>query len=325
MQLISPTLFPDINKLLSICVDTLCYFPFYLDMANNPRHQEVLLQNQTLWVKRWTGHLGHGEDSHGNRSIYIRLGASSGDAGILDNPKPSDTKSASATEFYQFISSFSNEAFYVAFVDQFCRSDGEEENELILSAFSHAAMLECLTLDRPHLIPTYLNIHLTRMARPKDTPQQAIALRNLTWLDEFYKTIYDSRFSGKGDNAPMPPLMWRPLLLAAECNSDAHLPQLCADPQVQAALRAYHCGEGVAFGAPMSSAERDARMRVVRQVVFYLMRTNMPPGGVLAHLREEVQATHGEILEAMAKSKGGKEGVSAQHCRQRKIFWLRKS
>ena len=306
-QLISPTLFPDINRLLSIRVDTPRYFPFFLDIANNPRHREVLLRSQTLWVKRRTGHLGYGEDPRGSRSIYVRSGASSGDAAVLDNPKASDAKSASATEFYQFISSFSNEAFYVAFVDRFCRSDGEEEEELILSAFSHAAMLECLTLDRPHLIPTYLNIHLTRHVRPGDHPQHTLALRDLAWLDEFYKNIYDARFSGKGDNAPMPPLMRRPLLLAAERKIDAHLPRLRADPQVQAALRAYHRGEGLVFSAPASSADRDARTRVVRQLAFYLTQTNVPPGGVLAQMREEALTTHEEVVATVGAAIGGEE------------------
>lgn len=306
-QLISPTLFPDVNRLLSIRVDTPRYFPFFLDIANNPRHRDVLLRNQTLWVKRRTGHLGYGEDPRGSRSIYIRSGASSGDAAVLDNPKASDAKSASATEFYQFMSSFSNEAFYVAFVDRFCRSDGEDEKELVLSAFSHAAMLECLTLDRPHLILTYLNIHLTRSVRPGDYPQHTLALRDLSWLDEFYKNIYDARFSGKGDNAPMPPIMRRPLLLAAERTVDTHLPLLHADPQIQAALRAYHRGEGLEFNAPRSSAERDARTRVVRQLAFCLTRTNVPPGGVLAQMREEAAATYQTVVEEMKETKGTDE------------------
>ena len=295
-QLISPTLFPDINKLLSIRVDTPRYFPFVLDIANNPRHRDVLLRSQTLWVKRRTGHLGYGEDPRGSRSIYIRSGASSGDAAVLDNPKPSDAKSASATEFYQFISSFSNEAFFVAFVDRFCRSDGEEEAELILSAFSHAAMLECLTLDRPHLILTYLNIHLTRQTRPESHPQHPLALRDLAWLDEFYKNIYDARFSGKSDNAPMPPLMRRPLLLAAERAVDGYLEELRADPDMREALRRYHCGEGITLPGPTSSKERDRQTRVLRLLAFYLMRNNVPSGGVLAQLREEARTTHAEAI-----------------------------
>lgn len=295
--LISPTLFPDINRLLSIRVDTPRYFPFVLDIANS-RHREALLRSQTLWVKRRTGHLGYGEDPRGSRSIYVRSGASSGDAAILDNPQPSDAKSTSTAEFYQFMSSFSNEAFYVAFVDRFCQRDGDQE-ELILSAFSHAAMLECLTLDRPHIIPTYLSIHFTRQAQPDSHPLLTLALRDLTWLDEFYKNIYDARFSGKGDNAPMPPLMRRPLLLAAERAVDARMPTLRADPDLREALRLYHRGEGIVLPAPTSSAERDRQVSLQRNLAFYLTRTNVPPSGVLAQMREEAQAMHRETMESI--------------------------
>lgn len=308
-QLISPTLFPDFNKLISIRVDTPRYFPFFLDIANNPRHRDALLRSQTLWVKRRTGHLGYGEDPRGSRSIYVRSGASSGDASVLDNPRASDAKSESATEFYQFISSFSNEAFYVAFVDRFCRSDGEEENELVLSAFSHAAMLECLTLDRPHVLLTYLNIHLTRQARPGSSPHHTFAIRDLTWLDEFYKNIYDARFSGKSDNMPMAPLIRRPLLLAAERAVESYMVQLRGEPDVHEALRRYHCGEGIRFPGPKTSKERDGQTRLLRLLAFYLTRANAPAGSVLAQLREEARATHAEAVVAVGDTGKGVESA----------------
>ncbi|GJJ10443.1 hypothetical protein Clacol_004669 [Clathrus columnatus] len=296
-QLISPTLFPDINRLLTIRVDNPRYFPFILDIANNQRHRDVLLRNQTLWVKRRTGHLGYGEDPRGSRSIYVRSGASSGDAAVLDNPKPSDVFSPSSAEFYQFISSFSNEAFYVAFADRFCRNDGTDEEELIFSAFSQAAMLECLTLDRAHMLPTYLSIHLTRRI-PHWTP---LALRDLAWHDEFYKNIYDARFSGKSDNAALPPLMRRPLLLAAERDLELRMRDLRQNDNngdLKEGLKRYHCSEGLSLRTPVTANDYKAQKELLRNLGFFLTRTNIPPPSVLQRMRIEAEATSASLLQA---------------------------
>jgi anaphase-promoting complex subunit 1 len=51
-------------------------------------------------------------------------------------------------------------------------------------------------------------------------------LHDLTWLDEFYKNVYNTWFSGKSDNMLMPLLMQQPLLLAAEHAVDSHMEQL---------------------------------------------------------------------------------------------------
>ncbi|KAF8515724.1 hypothetical protein BU17DRAFT_51474 [Hysterangium stoloniferum] len=303
IQLISPTLFPDINRLISIRVDNPRYFPFFLDIAANPRHREVLLRNQTLWVKRRTGHLGYGEDPRGSRSIYVRSGASSGDAAVLDNPRPSDAYSPSAIEFYQFMSSFSNEPLYVALADRFCGHDeNADDEELTFSAFCHAAMLECLTLDRAHMLPTYLSIHLTRR---NPTP---LALKDLAWHDEFYKNIYDARFSGKGDNAALPPLMRRPLLLAAERTLDLKLRALRACTDLREALRSYHHGMGIMLPQPSTYTEHRAHCEMLRNLGFYLTRTNIPPAGVLERMKAETEQT---ILLLQANAKGQPMGEDA--------------
>lgn len=314
-QLISPTLFPDINRLTLIRVDNPRYFPFVLDIVGNPRHREVLLRNQTLWVKRRTGHLGYGEDPRGSRSIYVRSGASSGDAAVLDNPRPSDARSPCAIEFFRFMSSFSNEALYVAFANRFCRVPDNDVNvddeELIFAAFSQAAMLECLTLDRPHMLPTYLAIHLTRRRAGTGlntligagcTP---LAVREHVWHDEFYKNIYDARFSGKSDNAALPPLMRRPMLLAVERDLELRSRALKQDPDLRIALRRYHRGEGVVFPRATTSAEHKAQKILLRKLAFYLTRTNVPPPGVLERMKAEAETT----LTLLAEHGDGKDAI----------------
>ncbi|KZV60330.1 hypothetical protein PENSPDRAFT_594179, partial [Peniophora sp. CONT] len=47
-QLVSPSLVPDIDRLLSVRVDTPRYWPFYLDLARVPRHRAALLRTQTV-------------------------------------------------------------------------------------------------------------------------------------------------------------------------------------------------------------------------------------------------------------------------------------
>jgi len=94
--------------------------------------------------------------------------------------------------------------------------------------------------------------------------------------------------------------MRRPLLLAAERTIDAHMPALRQDPDLREALRLYHRGEGIMLPAPRSSAERDRQVSLQRELAFYLTRTNVPPSGVLAQMREEAQVTHREMMASIS-------------------------
>jgi len=128
-QLISPTLIPDIDKLLSIRVDTPRYWPFYLDTAMHPRHKEALIRSQTLYVKRRTAFLSYTEDPRGSQSLFVRSGFS-GDSVTLDFPQVTDTKIHPAGDLSEFITSFSNNVLFLAFADHFSReSEGEPPEE----------------------------------------------------------------------------------------------------------------------------------------------------------------------------------------------------
>ncbi|THH30259.1 hypothetical protein EUX98_g3917 [Antrodiella citrinella] len=113
-QMISPTLIPDLDKLLSIRVDTPRYWPFYLDVAHIKRHKAGLLRTQTLYVKRRTAFLSYMEDPKGSRSLFVRSGAKVGDGATLDFPHLVSTndKGQAQSDLHQFIPSFSIDTFF---------------------------------------------------------------------------------------------------------------------------------------------------------------------------------------------------------------------
>ncbi|KZT44107.1 hypothetical protein SISSUDRAFT_1085652 [Sistotremastrum suecicum HHB10207 ss-3] len=229
-QLISPTLLPDINRLAFIKVDTPRYWPFVLDLAKSSRHSLSIQRNQTLWVKRRTGFLGYGEDPKGNRSIFARAGAASGDASVLECPRLIRKNSNVAQEFRQFISSYSNDDFHLAFADRFCRLDGKEAADDCFQAYAHTVLLECLTLDKPQMVQPHMELHESRVAQNAST--YPLQIESLMFATEFYMALYDKRFSGKTDNLERPPLIRQSLLLACSRQVDADLREPILGPQL---------------------------------------------------------------------------------------------
>src|ERR1700761_2853963 len=49
-QLVSPTLLPDLNRMMAIKVDTPRYWPFISDILKFLPHGELIIRNQPLWV-----------------------------------------------------------------------------------------------------------------------------------------------------------------------------------------------------------------------------------------------------------------------------------
>jgi anaphase-promoting complex subunit 1 len=205
-QLISPTLIPDLDKLVSIRVDTPRYWPFYLDIANFPRHKQSLLKSQTLYVKRRTAFLSYMEDPKGSRSLLVRTGSSTSDAATLDFPKLRDTKVHPAGDLYQFISSSSNDPLFLAFADHLCRDDGETEEEKVFRAYCHAALLDTILQDKPLTLQSHLTLYRYRTMR-RSSRYFNLRLEDLRYVADFYGKVYDRRFSGRSENNPRPPLI----------------------------------------------------------------------------------------------------------------------
>ncbi|KAI0769381.1 hypothetical protein BD413DRAFT_557879 [Trametes elegans] len=289
-HLIAPTLIPDIERILSIRVDTPRYWPFYLDVANFPRHRNALLRSQTLFVKRRTAFLTYMEDPKGSRSLFVRPGAGTGDPATLDFPHAADTKAHPATDLHDFIASSSNDPLFLSFADRLCRDDGETQEERIFEAYCHAALLDCMLQDKPQTLQGLLTSFHFRVMSP-DSNYFSLRMQDLRFATEFYNKVYDRKFSGRAENNPRPPLMREATLSSALHVLDSKLGSVREAALFKDFLARYARGEGIpAF--PEGSPEWMAAHRMS----WYLERNSVPATTLLMLLRELAQKARQECL-----------------------------
>jgi anaphase-promoting complex subunit 1 len=289
-QLISPTLIPDLDKLSSIRVDTPRYWPFYLDIANFPRHKQSLLHSQTLFVKRRTAFLSYMEDPKGSRSLFVRTGSSTSDAATLDFPKLRDTKVHPASDLYQFISSSSNDPLFLSFADHFCRDDGETDSESLFRAYCHATLLDSILQDKPQTLQSHLSLFRYRTMH-HTSRYFNLRLNDLRYMADFYGKLYERRFSGRTENNPRPPLVRENTALGALHTLNHALDAFREDPEFLAVLKSYVRGEDVFLSCAKSP-------EVARKLTWYLQQNNVPPSNVLVLLRELASKAREQCLGA---------------------------
>ncbi|TCD69009.1 Anaphase-promoting complex subunit 1 [Steccherinum ochraceum] len=283
-QMISPTLIPDLDRLLSIRVDTPRYWPFYLDLVNIPRHKASLLRSQTLFVKRRTAFLSYMEDPKGSRSLFVRSNTAFGDSATLDFPHLTSMSNTSTSDLHQFIPSFAMDTFYLAFAERFCRDDGVTEHERIFQAYCHAALLDSILQDTTGTVQTHITLHRYRSLAPTVRRSRTrffnVHLHDLQFLADFYLRVYDKRFSGKTENNARSSLIRQTTLLSVLHVLDGKLDELRKDPAFLRMLHAYAHGRGI---QDASAIPPDATSS---QYIFawYLLRNHVPVSIVLALL-----------------------------------------
>ena len=291
-QLIAPTLIPDIDRIQSIRVDTPRYWPFYLDIANMPHHKESLLRNQTLYVKRRTAFLSYTEDPKGSRSLFVRSGSSAGDAAVLDFPQLKTADYHPATDLHQFISSYSNDTFFLAFADRFGRDQGETEQERLFLAYCHAALLDSILQDKSRSIQTHLTLYRHR-TMSTDSSYFGLAQQDLRFAAEFYSKIFSKSFSGRAENNARPPLLRESSLRATLSELDEKLAQLRQSPLFRPTLRDYARGAGV------HDYDRGTEAyKVSRGLSIYLQRHSVPVSTLLVVLKALALSSHARCLRA---------------------------
>ncbi|KAF8154084.1 anaphase promoting complex subunit 1 [Crassisporium funariophilum] len=309
-QLISPTLIPDMDKLVSIRVDTPRYWPFYLDTAAHPRHKDALLKSQTLYVKRRTAFLSYTEDPRGSRSLFVRSGSSSGDAATLDFPQLTDAKTHPAGDLSEFITSFSNNVLFLAFADHFSRAQGETNSERLFHTYCHAALLDSILQDKPQTLQAHLTLYTYRNMSPRSRYFH-LRLQDLRFAADFYAKVYERRFSGRGENKnnARPPLVRDTTVLGALHALDGMLDRVRVDPGFVDLLGRYARGDVLPetipaptsmtmMGTtnPMSDAGALDPETMGRFLAWYLLRNGVPVSTILSVLRGLASDAHAQCL-----------------------------
>ncbi|KAG5636979.1 hypothetical protein H0H81_006185 [Sphagnurus paluster] len=294
-QLLSPTLIPDLDKLMSIRVDTPRYWPFYLDTENLPRHRQSLLRSQTLFVKRRTAFLSYTEDPRGSRSLFVRSGASPGDAATLDFPHLSDTKVHPAEDISEFITSFSNDVLFLAFADHFSR-DSEVTHERIFQNYCHAALLDSILHDKPQTLQTHLTLFQYRTMSPYSRFFH-LRLQDLRFAADFYAQVYERRFSGRTENNARAPLLRDSTVAGALHALDTQLDAVRAAPQFVRALGAYARGEPVPVTVGDDGTGTGSGAHGVHTALaWYLLRNGVPVATLLGILRGLARDAHAQCM-----------------------------
>ncbi|KAF8621486.1 hypothetical protein AX15_007773 [Amanita polypyramis BW_CC] len=290
-QLISPTLIPDLDQLMSIRVDTPRYWPFYLDTENLPRHKEMLLRSQTLYVKRRTAFLSYMEDPKGSRSLFVRSGSSAGDAATLDFPQVTAAKTHPAGDLSEFITSFSNDVLFLAFADRLARDDGETEEERLFEKYCHASLLDSILQDKPQTLQSHLTLFQYRRMTCSRTPGRTskyfhLQLQDLRFAADFYSMVYERRFSGRAENNMRPPLIRDGTVSGALHALDLALGDVRRRPKFAKMLGRYARGEAV-----------DADHDTSSELSWYLLRNGVPVSTILLVLRQLAQDAHAQCMD----------------------------
>jgi anaphase-promoting complex subunit 1 len=285
-QLVAPTLIPDLDKLISIRVDTPRYWPFYIDIENVTRRKEALLRNQTLYVKRRTAFLSYTEDPRGSRSLFVRSGSSAGDAATLDYPQLADASTHPAGDLSQFISSFSNNTLFLAFADHFSREDGETPEEHIFHNYCRATLLDSLLQDKPQTLQQHLTLYQYRTMSTR-SPYFHLRLQDLRFGTDFYSKVYDRRFSGRMEHNARTPLIRENTMSGSLHALDEKLESIRLRPDFVSALGQYASGEVV-----------DVSGDLAREMAWYLLRNGVPVSTVLAILNALARDAHAQCLGA---------------------------
>lgn len=309
-QLISPTLIPDMDKLMAIRVDTPRYWPFYLDTAAHPRHKDALLRSQTLYVKRRTAFLSYTEDPRGSRSLFIRSGSSAGDAATLDFPQLTDTKTHPAGDLSEFITSFSNNVLFLAFADHLSRADADGDDatgeERLFHTYCHATLLDSILQDKPQTLQAHLTLYNYRTMSPKSRYFH-LRLQDLRFAADFYAKVYERRFSGRVENNPRPGLIRDTTVQGTLHALDRKLDALRASETFQHYIGCYTRGEPLSISSN-SFGDVDVPMNMdvdgdlideelmQRRLAWYLLRNGVPVSTLLVVLRQLAKDAHEQCL-----------------------------
>ncbi|KAI8994045.1 hypothetical protein BD414DRAFT_513664 [Trametes punicea] len=302
-QMIAPTLVPEIDKILSIRIDTPRYWPFYLDVVNFPHHRQTLLNSQTLFVKRRTAFLTYMEDPKGSRSLFVRSGSSTGDAATLDFPQTTDIRAHPATDLHDFIASSSNDPLFLAFADWLCSDEGETPEEQLFRTYCHAALLDCMLQDKSQTLQSLLTTFHFRVMSTRSV-YLLLRLQDLRFAADFYSKIYDRKFSGRSENNPRPPLIREAALSGALYVLDKKLDAVRDTELFKQLLVHYARGDGIPVfegGSAQWAASRD--------MSWYLERNSVPASTLLTLLKELAQKAQQD--DAQVLDLGIKEVVHA--------------
>uniref|UniRef100_A0A673WJI8 Anaphase-promoting complex subunit 1 n=1 Tax=Salmo trutta TaxID=8032 RepID=A0A673WJI8_SALTR len=138
VELMAPTMLPELQLLKKVKVKGPRYWELSIDMSKGTQHLEsILSRDGVLYVKLRAGQLPYKDDPRGWKSLLA--------------PNVNNRNSEVRTFKPEAISTFTSDAALVSFAEYFCKKQDT------LALFS-AILYECVTQENPEMLPTYIAI-----------------------------------------------------------------------------------------------------------------------------------------------------------------------
>uniref|UniRef100_A0A8C1Q7R7 Anaphase-promoting complex subunit 1 n=1 Tax=Cyprinus carpio TaxID=7962 RepID=A0A8C1Q7R7_CYPCA len=145
VELMAPTMLPELNLLKRIKVKGPRYWELNIDISKGTQHlQSILSKDGVLYVKLRAGQLPYKDDPQGWKSLL---------APNLNN------RSAEVRTFKpEAISTFTSDVALVSFAEYFCRASENMKHKQETVALLSAILYECVTQEYPEMLPTHISI-----------------------------------------------------------------------------------------------------------------------------------------------------------------------
>ncbi|WWD02564.1 hypothetical protein V865_000604 [Kwoniella europaea PYCC6329] len=315
-SLISPTLISPFENILSIEIDSPRYWSVKYD-CDSPKDKLGLIRNRTIYVKRKLGFLDYNSDPKGNRSLFVRAGSMTGidlHYDLISYQQPTSPTNRSnilgSEEVEGLVRIHSGDPALIRLSKLFNNNynAGESDNDRqhmeinSINNFVEIVLLECLSLDKPHLIPVYLDMYMSLQRLNEEWGLGVEELNQLEFIRYFYDKIYDKSFNSSSSTLNEKRF---PLVRMNFVNSlIRRLTQpTSADEALDSVVR-YLRGEQQGMGW-------------TEDLVKYIWKNNLPPLPLLEMLKEKVRqsAIDREVLVLKVRdvSEGYRKRISGQY------------
>uniref|UniRef100_A0A6Q2ZHK9 Anaphase-promoting complex subunit 1 n=1 Tax=Esox lucius TaxID=8010 RepID=A0A6Q2ZHK9_ESOLU len=145
VELMAPTMLPELQLLKKIKVKGPRYWELSIDLSKGTQHlQSILSKDGVLYVKLRAGQLPYKDDPRGWKSLLA--------------PNVNNRNSEVRTFKPEAISTFTSDAALVSFAEYFCKaSESMKHKQDTLAVFS-TILYECVTQENPEMLPTYIAV-----------------------------------------------------------------------------------------------------------------------------------------------------------------------
>uniref|UniRef100_A0A668AJ74 Anaphase-promoting complex subunit 1 n=2 Tax=Myripristis murdjan TaxID=586833 RepID=A0A668AJ74_9TELE len=179
VELMAPTMLPELHLLKRVKVKGPRYWELSIDLSKETQHlKSILSRDGVLYVKLRAGQLPYKDDPQGWKSLLAST----------VNHRNSGVRAFKP----EAISTFTSEPALVSFAEFFCKaSDGMKHVRIqqdTLTLFS-AMLYECVTQESPEMLPTYIAIEQAVGALRRSDLPQTFPL----WQMRLVVELWDSR------------------------------------------------------------------------------------------------------------------------------------